>query len=203
MPDRLAVFDALYRASPDPWGTTTRWYERRKRMLLMAALPHERYRSAYEAGCGTGHISAALAERCDRLLASDGSRDAVDLATARLAGHDNVAVALHRLPEDWPDGRFDLIVLSEVLYFVDDAACAAVAAASRDGAGCDGLVVACNWRDVIDGHGHSGDAVHRRFEARLGLPKIFEYLDADFVLGGWSADPTTVAMREGLREGSR
>ena len=33
--DPLAPFDALYRTSPDPWGTETRWYERRKRALLL------------------------------------------------------------------------------------------------------------------------------------------------------------------------
>ena len=36
------VFDELYRQSADPGGTTTRWYERRKRAVLLAALPLER-----------------------------------------------------------------------------------------------------------------------------------------------------------------
>ena len=45
----------------------------------------------------------------------------------------------------------------------------------------------------------TGDAVHRAFEQALDLPKLFEYVDPDFVLTGWSADATPVATREGLR----
>lgn len=199
MPGTIEPFDALYRDSADPWGTTTRWYERRKRGLLLAALPRERYGAVYEAGCGTGHISVELANRCDTLLASDASERALQVATAALAGRDNVTTALHRLPDDWPPGEFDLIVLSEVLYFVDEAACARVAAAARAAAGSSGIVVACDWRDAIEGRGQSGDDVHRHFERALDLPKSFEYVDADFVVSGWSRDTTSVGAREGLK----
>ncbi len=195
----IAPFDKLYRDSPDPWGTTTRWYERRKRTLLLAALPRERYGAAYEAGCGTGHISSALAERCDTLLASDASSVALPFATRALAAHPNATVARHLLPDDWPARPFDLVVLSEVLYFVDTAGCDAIAVAARESVGSAGTVVACNWRDTIEGRGHSGEEVHRRFEEALGLPRSFEYVDDDFVLSGWSAGVASVARREGLR----
>ncbi len=199
MPDAIEPFDALYRNSPDPWGTTTRWYERRKRALLLAALPRERYGAAYEAGCGTGHISVELAARCDSLVASDASEVALRVATEALASHPNATTALHRLPADWPDGAFDLTVLSEILYFVDETACVEVAEAARAAAASSGLVVACDWRDTIGGRGHTGDEVHRRFERALDLPRIFEYIDADFVLTGWSRDTGSVGQREGLK----
>lgn len=198
MRDPIEPFDDLYRASPDPWGTTTRWYERRKRALLLAALPRERYGRVYEAGCGTGHISAALAARCDDLLASDASDEALAVAARSLEGLANLTLERHRLPNEWPAGSFDLVVLSEVLYFVDDAACDAIADAARAGAGATGTVVACNWRATIEGRGHTGDAVHRRFAARLALPALLEYVDDDFVLTCWSADATSTATREGL-----
>ncbi|MEO8937785.1 MAG: methyltransferase domain-containing protein [Burkholderiaceae bacterium] len=195
----MAPFEDLYRNASDPWGTRTRWYERRKRSLLLAALPAERYGSIYEAGCGTGHISVELAARCDTLLASDGSTAALAGASEVLADQANAEVARHTLPADWPQRRFDLIVLSEILYFVDEAACRTIAAAARRSAGDAGTVVACDWRAEIDGHGHSGDAVHRRFDAALNLPKVFEYIDDDFILTGWSADERSVAAREGSR----
>jgi SAM-dependent methyltransferase len=195
----VAPFDALYRASPDPWGTQSRWYERRKRTLLLAALPHESYESVYEAGCGTGHISAALATRCTRLLASDASAVAVDLAARALAGHANVTVAQHRLPEDWPRERFDLVVLSEVLYFIDRDERVRVAAAARQSIGETGIVIACNWRHVIDGRSITGDQAHRHFETVLRLPRLLEYEDDDFVLTAWGADTRSTALREGLR----
>ncbi len=199
MRDALAPFDDLYRDSPDPWGTETRWYERRKRTLLLAALPRERYGAAFEAACGTGHISAALAGRCDTVLAGDGSENALTVARHRLAEYRNVTVEAHRLPEGWPARAFDLVVLSEILYFLDADAGVRVAASARDSAGTSGLVVACDWRDAIAGRGVTGEEAHRRFETALGLPRCFEYVDRDFVLSGWSRDEASVANREGLR----
>ena len=192
-------FDALYRDSPDPWGTQTRWYERRKRDLLMAALPRQRYASAYEAGCGTGHITRSLAPRCDSLLASDASQEAIALTKGATRGFGNVVVARHRLPEDWPRRAFDLVVLSELIYFVDATQCAAIADAARTSAGAHGLVVVCNWRAMIEGYGHTGVEAHARFEKRLDLSRTFHYGDADFILSGWSADTLSVAGREGLK----
>jgi SAM-dependent methyltransferase len=193
------VFDDLYARSADPWGTTTRWYERRKRALLMASLPRESYESVYEAGCGTGHISLELSLRATRLLASDASAQAVAIARAALRARTNVVVECHRLPAQWPRRPFDLSVLSELVYFLDDRDCERTALEARDSAGTTGTVVACDWRAAIEGFGHRGDEAHRRFEAALGLPRVFEYLDDDFVLTGWCADRSSVALRDGLR----
>ncbi len=192
-------FDALYRASADPWGTRTRWYERRKRALLLASLPHERYEDAYEAGCGNGHVTTELAPRCAHVLASDASPEAVALATSATAACANVVVERHRLPDDWPRRPFDLIVLSELLYFIDAAGRDRIADAARDSAGPSGVVVACDWRDPIDGYDVRGDDAHRHFERALRLPRAFEYADDDVLLTGWCADETTVARRDGLR----
>ncbi len=192
-------FDALYRRDADPWGTHVRWYEHRKRALLIAALPQQRYGSAYEAGCGTGHLSVALATHCDRLLASDGSAEAVELARSATKELPNVEVVRHRLPDEWPAARFDLVVLGELLYFLDNDARTRTAVAARASAGDGGLVVACDWIHFIEGRGLTGDEAHRAFADALALPTVFEYRDDDFVLTGWSADRRSVAQREGLR----
>ena len=194
-----AGFDRLYRESPDPWGTTTRWYERRKRALLLASLPRARYESVYEAGCGTGHITAELSARATHVVASDASTRALAVARAAIGCADNVSLERHRLPDDWPDRAFDLIVLSEIVYFVDDDDCERIARAARASAGASGTVVACDWRLPIAGFGHDGEQAHRRFEKALALPRLFEYLDSDFVLSGWSGDSSSVASRDGLR----
>jgi hypothetical protein len=73
-PDRSAPIDRfaeLYDEGSDPWGVASRWYERRKRATVLAALPDEHYDSAVEPACGTGVLTEALAERCDRLVAFD------------------------------------------------------------------------------------------------------------------------------------
>src|SRR6476646_3912390 len=62
-------FDALYRGNPDPFGVGNRWYEQRKQQVLLASLGQRRYRLAWDCASGTGHLSAALAPRCDSVVA--------------------------------------------------------------------------------------------------------------------------------------
>jgi hypothetical protein len=59
-----------------------------------------------------------LAPRCGELLATDVSRIAVERAQRRLAAHPNVRVERRTLPREMPDGPFDLIVCSDVLYYL-------------------------------------------------------------------------------------
>ena len=60
--DRL---DQLHVEQTDPWGAQTRWYERRKRSLLLAVLPRQRFDRALEVGCSTGVLAEALKPRVD------------------------------------------------------------------------------------------------------------------------------------------
>ena len=113
-----SYFDELYEGDPDPWSFRTRWYEQRKRELILASLPRPSFRHGYEPACANGETSAVLAQRVDWLLCSDYSAAAVALARERLAALENVRVEQHSLPEDWPRARFDLIVLGEVGYYL-------------------------------------------------------------------------------------
>ena len=63
---RGSYVEPLYRQDADPWRVRQRWYEERKRALLLASLPQRRYRHAYEPGCGNGELTAELARRCER-----------------------------------------------------------------------------------------------------------------------------------------
>ena len=47
-------FADLYAGGDDPWQTRTSWYERRKRDVVLACLPRDRYAHAAEPGCGLG-----------------------------------------------------------------------------------------------------------------------------------------------------
>ena len=195
----LQSFDALYRGSSDPWMTETRWYERRKRALMLACLPHERYGSAYEPGCGNGILTQALAARCDEVLASDGSDLAVAAARRRLAAIGHVVVERHVLPDDWPSRIFDLVILSELVYFLDAAAIEETGRLARGSLSDIGVAMACDWRAPIAGYGHSGDEAHRRLADAIALPLAFEYRDADFIVSAWSRDTRSIAMRESMR----
>ncbi|WP_382322051.1 class I SAM-dependent methyltransferase [Hydrogenophaga sp. UC242_50] len=191
-------FDELFRQNDDPWGFRSRWYEARKRALTVACLPTRRYTSGYEPGCANGELSAQLAERCERLRVSDVSARAVELARARLAAFPHVEVVRAHLPADWPVGRFDLIAISELGYFVDVASLDAIAGQARESLLPGGTVLACHWRRPIDGCALDGEAVHKRLARGLGLPTLCEVREADFVLHVWSSDPRSVAEREGF-----
>ncbi|WP_076999271.1 bifunctional 2-polyprenyl-6-hydroxyphenol methylase/3-demethylubiquinol 3-O-methyltransferase UbiG [Variovorax sp. KK3] len=193
-------FARLYRGSDDPYGVGTRWYEERKCALLMASLPRRRYRSAYEPACGVGVLTLALADRCDQVLASDFDARAVDLARDRARTRDNVRVEQHVLPAQWPrdDGPFDLIVLSEIGYFLDEASMRATAACCGDALALGGSLVACHWRPDFEERTLSTLKVHAIL-AELRLPRLLRHEEDDFILEVWSRDPRSVAQQEGIR----
>ncbi|ATB42202.1 methyltransferase [Cystobacter fuscus] len=114
----MAHFERMYADSEDPWEYRRRWYERRKRALTLAMLPHARYARAFEPGCSIGELSAELAARCDALLVGDGSEAAVRVARRRLAPWPHVRVEQRLLPDSWPEGTFELVVLGEFGYYL-------------------------------------------------------------------------------------
>lgn len=196
-PDRPEYFDAMFAASDDPWAFRSRWYERRKRDLTLACLPSERYRYGYEPGCANGELSAELATRCDRLLASDGTDKAVALATRRLKDLHHVEVRKAWVPQDWPDDRFDLIVLSEFLFYLKPSVIEQVAARARSSLLPGGVILACHWRHAIDHCVVDGDMAHAMLGRLLGLPNHCHIVEPDLRIDVWS-DAETVAQREGL-----
>lgn len=110
-------FDSLYRSQGDPWRYETSAYEARKYARSLSLLRRRRHGSALEIGCSIGVMSGLIAARCDSLLALDFAPAAVD--TARARGIANARFEVGAAPEDWPAGAWDLIVLSEVLYYLD------------------------------------------------------------------------------------
>lgn len=192
-------FDGIYAQDDDPYGLRTRWYERRKRDVLLAALPRPRFRRAFEPGCGAAELSAALAARCDMLMCSDFHPRAVETARARLAHHDHVQVAQRVIPQEWPQAeRFDLIVLSEVGYFLSRIDVARVAHCCAATLAADGVLVACDWRPDFEGRCTSTAEVHRVLEG-LGLYQVVRHEEDDFLLHVWQRDHRSVAQQEGVR----
>ena len=112
-------FEDLYAADRDPWRFATSAYERDKYARTVAALEGRRFARGLEVGCSIGVLTERLAGSCDELLAVDVSERAVATARERLAGRHGVEVECRSLPEETPDGPFDLIVCSEVLYYFD------------------------------------------------------------------------------------
>lgn len=173
-------FRALYAESADPWGLADRWYEARKYALSLALLPREHYGSAFEPGCSVGVLTAGLAPRCDSLLCYDGVADAVAAARARAGGFPGVRVEQRLIPRDWPPGEFDLIVFSEVLYYLGDPDLDEVLGLARGALRADGHLLAVHWRHPAPGYPQTGDAVHAALARRGDLARLCGYQDRDF-----------------------
>ena len=144
------VFDRLYARDPDPWRFETSPYEQGKYADTLEQLGDRRFRDALELGCSIGVLSRRLAARCDRLLSLDIAEAALERARLHCAGLDQVRFSRATLPQDWPEGAFDLVVISEMLYFLapDDIARLAKRCAAAALPECTILVV--NWTGPTD-----------------------------------------------------
>lgn len=192
-------FDQVWGEGEDPFGYRTRWYEARKRELLLAMLPRPAFARGWEIGCANGELTAALAARCGGLLGTDLHPRALAVARQRCAGLAHVRLQRMHHPRQWPDGRFDLVVVGEMGYYLDAAALDAFAARLATSLLPGGVLLACHWRAPFDGRHSSTDAVHGRLAGIPGLQPQGHYEDADFILDAWSTDASSVAQREGLR----
>ena len=197
-------FTRMYAENPDPWGFADRWYEHRKRALTMGMLPRSRFHRAFEPGCSIGALTELLAPRCDHLLATDIVDSALAAARKRLAEHPGVSFTRWALADAWHDEDFDLIVLSEVCYYLAPDALRAVLDDALAHLTHDGVLLAAHWRHPVEGYLMTGDQVHSQFAQHPGFARTARYEDPDVVIETFtpaSAPPTSVAEEEGLVEG--
>lgn len=160
-------FERHYEASADPWNYRDSDYEREKYAATLAALPPGDFDRALEVGCSIGVFSGMLAARCRRLVAIDFSQRAVALARERLAGEQNVEVVHASFPEQVPAGDWDLIVCSEVLYYLDEPTLASALEWLQAQLGSGAAVVAVSWRGSGAQEPLLGDDVHDLLERRF------------------------------------
>ena len=164
-------FERLYAADEDPWDFRTSGYEQRKYAATVAAIedlaPIGR---ALEVGCAIGELTARLAPRCRELLAVDCSPTAVARARERLAGIPHVRVEQRSVPESIPEGPFDLVVCSEVLYYWSAPLLRTALDRLRALLAPGGALLAVHWRGPVRHYPLDGAGAHRvLLEERHGL----------------------------------
>lgn len=177
-------FDDMYAAADDPWSMRTRWYERRKYALTTAVLPRQRYPAALEVGCSVGELTAALAPRCDRLTGWDASAAAVERARRRVAGMAGVRIEQRIVPGD-PLPEVDLLVLSEVLYYLSPVDLQTLLGQVRSALRPGGTLVAVHWRHEVPQYPQSGDRVHAALIEGLDWPRVATHTEPDLLLDCW------------------
>lgn len=158
-------FDALYAADADPWRFETSAYEADKYDATLAALPVARYTSAVEVGCSIGVLTRRLASRCDALLGVDVAQTALDRAAVRCAEQAHVSFARLRMPEEMPEGRFNLIMLSEVLYYFETPTLDRLAARLRPACMPGADLVLVHWLGPTPDYPQTGDSAVETFIA--------------------------------------
>lgn len=106
---------------PDPWNLETSAFENARSAELTRALGGGRFVGAVEVGCAAGRFTAELAERCDRLRVIDVMPEALARTQARLGPRAGVLYTLADISTCPPlEGPCDLIVVTEVLYYLTD-----------------------------------------------------------------------------------
>jgi SAM-dependent methyltransferase len=114
---RSDYFESLYATDPDPWRFAESEYERQKYAATVGVLSGREIKSAFEAGCSIGILTSRLAYYCRSLLSVDVAEQALEQARRNCEKSANVKFQRMEIPREWPRDKFDLIVLSEVLYY--------------------------------------------------------------------------------------
>ena len=194
-----SYFTDFYRRHDDPWGFETRWYEQRKREILLASFPAAHLGTVLEIGCSTGHITARLRDRADRVVAVDPVESVLAAARERLGDDGRVDFVRAEIPHDWPEGRFDTIVLSEVLYYLSADDLDRTIERLQRSLAPGGVIAACHWRHEVRDYPQTGDAVHDRLRSVPTWDALVRHDEADFLLEVFTRTPArSVAQREGL-----
>lgn len=194
-----AYFDQMYAGSADPWGFTSRWYEKRKYALTLALLPSEHYHDAFEPGCSIGVMTEQLARRCDRVLSCDVSAAAVKAAATRVSDQPGVRVEQRVLPREWPGRQFDLIVFSEFLYYFGGPDLQRILDLADAALLPGGTLIAVHWRHPVREYPRSGDDVHDVLARQAGLSRLAEHREPDFIAEAYlKGSLISVAQATGL-----
>ncbi len=160
-------FERLYRESPDPWAYRTSEYERDKYAATLAALPKRSHGVCLELGCSIGVFTGQLAARCEHVVAIDFSLRALQLAREHLRGVGNVDLLRASFPEETPPGSWDLVVCSEILYYLQPPALQDAIGWIEAQLARGTCVLAVSWRGEGREEPLRGDEVHDRLAREL------------------------------------
>jgi predicted TPR repeat methyltransferase len=173
-------FEGLYAESGDPWDFETSEYEQHKYARTLSVLGEHTFRRALEAGASIGVFTEMLADRCEELLAVDVSVRAIVAARRRLSGLGHVRVERRTLPEEMPDGPFDLIVASEVLYYFPREEMLAVLQGFERELARGGTLLAVHWRRETRTYPLQGDEVHELLAQNTRLQNKETIIEPDY-----------------------
>jgi len=156
-------FDDVYRYSEDPWSYETSDYEKKKYAATISALPKPHYETALELGCSIGVLTNMLSKKCSALLSVDVSDLALQKAKERLKSKPHIRFEKMFLPNEYPAEKFDLVIMSEVGYYLslEDLKIAKEKIVSSLHSNGDLILV--HWLPFVHDYPLTGDEVHNFF----------------------------------------
>jgi SAM-dependent methyltransferase len=177
-----AEFERRYRDQADPWGYRTSPYERAKYEATLRACGPGPFTAALELGGSIGVFSAMLAPRCESLTTVDCAPTAVAAARRELVAHPHAQAQLGELPGAIGDREFDLVVASEILYYLDDDALAGTLERLERVLVRGGRLVAVHWRPPGPERPRSAAQIHRRLRELPWLRPVADGSTDDYLL---------------------
>jgi cyclopropane fatty-acyl-phospholipid synthase-like methyltransferase len=165
-------FQRLYESSADPWNLAGSRYEAAKYRHTLDTLGSRYFTTGLEVGCSIGVLTRLLAARCETLLAIDIVEAPLRLARARCADLTQVRFARMQTPQEWPEQVFDLVVLSEILYFLSPDDIAYCARRVSDWTSPHAVVLLVNWLGRSDDPSTGDEAADRFIAALAGLFRL-------------------------------
>jgi len=157
-------FKDVYDANEDPWNFETSEYEAGKYSATIAALPKQHYENVLEIGCSIGVLTQLLAQKSNHLLATDVSQKALDIAAKRCEKLKNVSFQKMSFPKELPEDQYDLIMISEVAYYLSSADWEFAISNLYERLSPNGNVVLVHWLPEVHDYPQTGDEVHDSFE---------------------------------------
>lgn len=179
-PELLAGYERWFRDDPDPWRYETDVYEARKRRATIAACGTATGRLVLELGAANGVLAADLLPLARELIAVEAVPAAAALARQRLASPARVVEGL--IPRDVPAGPYDLVIASEILYYLDADAFEATLEVLPQWVARHGRLVAVHWRPTGPERPRSAVDVHAALAQLPDFRRVIDASTADYLL---------------------
>lgn len=180
-------FKKIYAANDDPWNFKTSEYEAAKYAATINALPNNNYSNALEIGCSIGVLTELLAKKCGKLLSVDVSEKALEQARERCKNLENVSFRQLNFVEEVPAAQFDLIVISEVAYYLSVSDWKTAMKNLYEILLPKGNVILVHWLPEVHDYPQTGDEVHESFETEMHdkMKKVFSAREENYRIDVW------------------
>jgi len=169
-------FNNVYRENNDPWNFESSTYEKDKYIATIQALPNKVYHNAFEIGCSIGVLSQMFAEKCEKLLAVDVANAPLIKARERLKDIPQVILKKMTVPNEFPDETFDLVLMSEVGYYLSLPDFKHLQQLITNHLEPNGQVLLIHWTPFVKDNLLTGDKVHDTWMELCGGGKPFRHL---------------------------